>query len=172
MVIGMSNANNELVDSFRLGSKNPLEERDPNDLGRFGFGMKTASLSQARILTVITKKKGYTTLAFSLDLNFIRDKGKWLLRTVDDDLFEAELDYLNNLDSGTIIRWDDWDRAPKSEDDLLALNSQINDYLSVCFHRFIEKGISICCHDYSLESCSPIPSGEGAAQFYSEIPLD
>ena len=168
--VGMSNANNELVDSFRLGSKNPLEERDPNDLGRFGFGMKTASLSQARILTVITKKKGYNTLAFSLDLNFIRDKGKWLLRTVDDDLFEAEFDYLRNLDSGTIVRWDDWDRAPNSEDDLLALNSQINDYLSVCFHRFIEKGISVCCHDYSLESCSPIPFGEGASQF-SKIPL-
>ena len=168
--VGMSNADNELVDSFRLGSKNPLDERDPNDLGRFGFGMKTASLSQARILTVITKKKGYNTLAFSLDLNFIRDKGKWLLRTVDNDLFEAEFDYLRNLDSGTIVRWDDWDRAPNSEDDLLALNSQINDYLSVCFHRFIEKGISICCHDYSLESCSPIPFGEGASQF-SKIPL-
>ena len=168
--VGMSNANNELVDSFRLGSKNPLEERDPNDLGRFGFGMKTASLSQARILTVITKKKGYNTLAFSLDLNFIRDKGKWLLRTVDDDLFEAEFHYLRNLDSGTIVRWDDWDRAPNSEDDLLALNSQINDYLSVCFHRFIEKGISVCCHDYPLESCSPIPFGEGASQF-SKIPL-
>ena len=168
--LGMSNADNELVDSFRLGSKNPLEERDPSDLGRFGFGMKTASLSQARILTVITKKKGYNTLAFSLDLNFIRDKGKWLLRTVDDDLFEAEFDYLSNLDSGTIIRWDDWDRAPNSEDDLLTLNSQINDYLSVCFHRFIEKGISICCYDYSLESCSPIPFGEGAFQF-SKIPL-
>ena len=168
--IGMSNVDNELIDSFRLGSKNPLEERDPNDLGRFGFGMKTASLSQARILTVFTKKKGYTTLVLSLDLNFIRDNGKWLLRTVDNDLFEAELDYLNNLESGTIIRWDDWDRAPKSEDDLLALNSQINDYLSVCFHRFIEKGISICCHDYSLESCSPIPFGEGASQF-SKIQL-
>lgn len=168
--LGMSNADNELVDSFRLGSKNPLEERDPNDLGRFGFGMKTASLSQARILTVITKKKGYNTLAFSLDLNFIRDNGKWLLRTVDNNLFKAELDYLNNLESGTIIRWDDWDRAPKLEDDLLALNSQINDYLSVCFHRFIEKGISICCHGYSLDSCSPIPIGEGASQF-SKIPL-
>ena len=169
--IGMSNLDNELVDSFRLGSKNPLDERDPNDLGRFGFGMKTASLSQARILTVITKKKGYNTLAFSLDLNFIRDNGKWLLKTIDDDFYKAEFDFLKDLDSGTIIRWDDWDRAPKSENDLLSLNSQINDYLSVCFHRFIEKGISISCHDYSLESCSPIPSGEGA-EFYSEIILD
>ena len=169
--IGMSNLDNELVDSFRLGSKNPLDERDPNDLGRFGFGMKTASLSQARILTVITKKKGYNTLAFSLDLNFIRDNGKWLLKKIDDDFYKAEFDFLKDLDSGTIIRWDDWDRAPKSENDLLSLNSQINDYLSVCFHRFIEKGISISCHDYSLESCSPIPSGEGA-EFYSEIILD
>ena len=169
--IGMSNLDNELVDSFRLGSKNPLDERDPNDLGRFGFGMKTASLSQARILTVITKKKGYNTLAFSLDLNFIRDNGKWLLKKIDDDFYKAEFDFLKDLDSGTIIRWDDWDRAPKSENDLLSLNSQIKDYLSVCFHRFIEKGISISCHDYSLESCSPIPSGEGA-EFYSEIILD
>lgn len=168
--VGMSNFNDELINSFRLGSKNPLEDREPEDLGRFGFGMKTASLSQARILTVITKKKGYNTLAFSLDLNFIKDKGKWLLRTVDNDLFEVEFDYLSNLDSGTIIRWDEWDRAPKSEDDLLALNSQINDYLSVCFHRFIEKGISICCHDYTLEPCSPIPIREGASQF-SKIPL-
>ena len=168
--VGMSNADNEMVDSFRLGSKNPLDERDPNDLGRFGFGMKTASLSQARILTVNTKKKGYKTLAFSLDLNFIRDNGKWLLKKVDNDFYKAEFEYLKNLDSGTIIRWDDWDRAPKSEEDLLSLNSQINDYLSVCFHRFIEKGVSICCHDYSLEPCSPIPFGEGAALF-SEIPL-
>ena len=53
----MSNLDNELINSFKLGSKNPLEERDPSDLGRFGFGMKTASLSQARILTVITKRR-------------------------------------------------------------------------------------------------------------------
>ena len=46
---GMSNLDNELINSFKLGSKNPLEERDPSDLGRFGFGMKTASLSQARL---------------------------------------------------------------------------------------------------------------------------
>ena len=168
--IGMSNQDNELVNSFRLGSKNPLEKREPNDLGRFGFGMKTASLSQARILTVITKKRGYKPLAYSLDLNFIRDNGKWLLKNISDDSFSNELNYLENMESGTIIRWDDWDRAPKSEDDLLALNSHINDYLSVCFHRFIERGISICCHDYSLDPCSPIPSGEGATLF-SKIPL-
>ena len=53
----MSNDNMELVNSFKLGA-NKEKDRDPKDLGRFGFGMKTASLSQSRSLTVITKKKG------------------------------------------------------------------------------------------------------------------
>jgi hypothetical protein len=52
----------------------------------------------------------------------------------------------------------------------MSLISNINNYLSVCFHRFIEKGVSICCHDYPLEPCSPIPFGEGAS-LYSKIPL-
>jgi len=168
---GMSNVDNELVNSFRLGSTNPLEERDPKDLGRFGFGMKTASLSQARELTVITKKVGFTTLSRSLDLNFIKDlNGSWNLKKVLDKSIQKELDYLKELNSGTIIRWDDWDRAPGLEDDFNSLVIRINNYISVCFHRFIEAGISICHHDYPLESCSPIPSGEGAALF-SEVPL-
>ena len=37
---GMSNKENELINSFRLGSKNPFDDRDSKDLGRFGFGMK------------------------------------------------------------------------------------------------------------------------------------
>ncbi|RGS49207.1 ATP-binding protein [Holdemanella biformis] len=46
----------ELTDAMRYGSKSSLEERDRNDLGRFGLGLKTASLSQCRKLTVFSKK--------------------------------------------------------------------------------------------------------------------
>ena len=168
---GMSNVNDELVNSFRLGSKNPLDERDPKDLGRFGFGMKTASLSQARVLTVITKKEGLLCLARSLDLNFIAQlKGAWNLKKVIDEDIQNELDFINGVNSGTVIKWNDWDRAPKLEEDFMSLVSQINNYISVCFHRFIEKGISICHHDYPLDPCSPIPFGEGT-DLYSKIPL-
>jgi len=45
----------ELTNAMRLGSKNPLEERDKEDLGRYGLGLKTASFSQCRKLTVISK---------------------------------------------------------------------------------------------------------------------
>jgi len=168
---GMSNENNELINSFRLGSKNPLEERDPNDLGRFGFGMKTASLSQSRTLTVISKKRGFAILARSLDLNFIAEiKQGWKLKNVSEESLQNEISFLNNLESGTIIKWNDWDRAPSIKEDFTSLISNINDYLSVCFHRFIEKGVKIYCHDIELIACSPIPNGEGSTK-YSEIKL-
>src|SRR5262245_21235687 len=47
----------ELVCAMRLGSRSPLEARDAHDLGRFGLGLKTASFSQARRLTVITRRR-------------------------------------------------------------------------------------------------------------------
>ncbi len=42
----------ELDTAMRLGEKNPLEMRETDDLGRFGLGLKTASFSQCRRLTV------------------------------------------------------------------------------------------------------------------------
>ena len=50
---GMDDA--ELENAMQLGAKNPLEERSADDLGRFGLGLKTASLSQGRCLTVISR---------------------------------------------------------------------------------------------------------------------
>ena len=47
----------EIVDAMRPGAQNPLEERSRTDLGRFGLGLKTASFSQCRRLTVFSKKK-------------------------------------------------------------------------------------------------------------------
>lgn len=42
--------------AMQYGSKSPIEQRDKKDLGRFGLGLKTASLSQCRCLTVISKQ--------------------------------------------------------------------------------------------------------------------
>ena len=49
----------EIDVAMQYGSKNPIEERSEKDLGRFGLGLKTASLSQCRCLTVISKKARY-----------------------------------------------------------------------------------------------------------------
>jgi len=53
---GLGMNSEEIVEAMRPGTQNPLESRDVNDLGRFGLGMKTASFSQCRKLTVISKK--------------------------------------------------------------------------------------------------------------------
>ena len=51
----------ELTNAMRHGSHNPTDMREPDDLGRFGLGLKTASLSQCRKLTVISKKDSVTS---------------------------------------------------------------------------------------------------------------
>ena len=47
---GMDDA--KLENAMRLGNRSPLDERSLDDLGRFGMGLKTASFSQCRRLTV------------------------------------------------------------------------------------------------------------------------
>jgi hypothetical protein len=47
-----------LVSAMRFGSTSPLAPRKATDLGRFGLGLKTASLSQCRHLIVASKVKG------------------------------------------------------------------------------------------------------------------
>ena len=68
----------ELTDAMRHGSGNPAHHRDASDLGRFGLGLKTASLSQCRKLTVVSKKDGIVS-ARRWDLDVVQDTGKWLV---------------------------------------------------------------------------------------------
>ena len=68
----------KLVSAFRLGSANPKATRENNDLGRFGMGMKTASLSQCRAVTVTTKQN-HTLISRTLDLDEVSLQKKWII---------------------------------------------------------------------------------------------
>ena len=48
----------ELFDAMKYGSEGKRDGRSEDDLGRFGLGLKAASLSQCRKLTVVSKKNG------------------------------------------------------------------------------------------------------------------
>lgn len=63
--------NDELIQAMRPGSKNPLADRSSKDLGRFGLGLKTASFSQARQLTVLSKKQDYSCVYWTWDLDYV-----------------------------------------------------------------------------------------------------
>ncbi len=73
----------ELIEAMRPGSRNPLSDRAANDLGRFGLGLKSASFSQCKRLTVVTRKDGQT-LGATWDLDFVATTNRWEIRLHED----------------------------------------------------------------------------------------
>jgi hypothetical protein len=168
---GMSIETSEFINSFKLGAKSPLNEREFPDLGRFGFGMKTASLSQSRELIVISKRTESEIGYRSLDLDFIsKNNLSWKLKIIDKESSLGFYEKILEKGNGTAIIWNNWDRAPKNEDEFNSLIETISNYLSVIFHKFIENGLNIYANTIKLKPCSPIPIDDGA-ELYSKIEL-
>src|SRR5262245_54892180 len=71
---GMSEA--ALREAMRAGSANPLDERGPHDLGRFGLGLKTASFSQCRRLSVMSVAGEGQSATRSWDLDLVGSSGQ------------------------------------------------------------------------------------------------
>ena len=94
----------KLYEAMRYGSSNPLEQRAENDLGRFGLGLKSASLSQCRKLLVASKQQGVLS-AYSWDLDFVIATGKWTLKGFSEKelLNYPNIEKLLNVDHGTYV---------------------------------------------------------------------
>jgi hypothetical protein len=143
---GNGMAEDELVGAMRLGSTSPLTERDPADLGRFGLGLKTASFSQARRLTVRSKSTGGADSIRRWDLDFLarpETRGWQLLRTAHGDTGERinELDRLG-LETGTEVLLEIMDRVVGGSEDKTMENhfvrvARVRDHLAMVFHRFL-----------------------------------
>ena len=167
--IGMNDA--ELIQAMRPGSKNPLQECNQKDLGRFGLGLKTASFSQARRLTVLSKKVGYNSVFWTWDLDFVNKTGNWdLIKYLPDENLETEI---SKLVTGTIVLWNDIDRVVKdfNQDDSKAefnfnqTMEQVKKHLAMVFHKFIEQGkINIYFQDKKVNAWNPFLSNEKATQ--------
>ena len=116
---GWGMSSEELISAMQYGSRNPLETRDENDLGRYGLGMKTASLSQCRILTVLSKKSGILTGA-QWNLNHIQQAESWsLLVLAEEEAKEyPSFDKLNQYENGTLVIWQDLDKFAVGENDI------------------------------------------------------
>ena len=141
---GWGMAPDELTNAMRHGSGNPTDEREPDDLGRFGLGLKTASLSQCRKLTVVSRKDNVTS-ARRWDLDVVQQSGRWLVVVPEIKELEAlpMFSRLQALDSGTLVVWQDLDRLtagafdPQSE--MTTKLSSLYEHLALVFHRFTQK---------------------------------
>ena len=145
---GFGMTEKELVNAMKYGSQDPLQKRNEIDLGRYGLGMKTASLSQCRILTVISKKNGCVSAA-QWNLDHIKSAGTWSLILLDEnDIADyPHVDKLLSQDHGTVIVWQDLDKFAVGEKDIAEAFRKkmdlIREHLSLVFHRYLsgEQGI-------------------------------
>lgn len=137
---GMSRA--ELLDAMRHGAVNPHRPRPARDLGRFGLGLKTASFSQCRSLTVVSRKAGELCGAeWSLDR--IDQADDWVLGVFDETDIRP-LPFVDRLGAhGTAVIWRELDRLVEGDagarvDEIV--NEKIElvaRHLSLVFHRFL-----------------------------------
>jgi Histidine kinase-, DNA gyrase B-, and HSP90-like ATPase len=171
---GSGMSNDELIQAMRPGSRNPKVERTVKDLGRFGLGLKTASFSQCRRLSVLTKKLVGTEAFWTWDLDYVNRTGKWdLVKYLPGQFIKG----LNGAESGTIVIWNNLDRLVKDlhEDDsssldrFLQIMEQVKKHLSMVFHRFIEnRNINIYFQDKPIDSWNPFLPDCGATQKFPE----
>lgn len=137
---GMSAA--ELDSAMRLGEKNPLDRREGNDLGRFGLGLKTASFSQSRRLTVATVgSDGLQCLRWDLDVLAASKDDGWLLLEGPDDSSAALVANFGLRDKGTLVLWEVLDRIVTDgfrEQDYLDLIDRVERHLAMVFHRWLD----------------------------------
>jgi hypothetical protein len=151
----------ELIIAMTPGSKNPDDKRAEDDLGRFGMGLKTASFSQCKRLTVSTKQSiGLYNRCW--DIDFINEQLEWtLLNYISDKALNLRL---NDFNSGTVIVWEKLDRIVGDADiKNEAVKSafyhefgQVRDHIALVFHRFLEnKKVRIFLNDDEIIPRNP-----------------
>jgi hypothetical protein len=140
----------ELFNAMRWGGEGPGAVRERKDLGRFGLGLKTASFSMGRRLTLVSKKNGQINV-LRWDLEGIRAAGKW---TPVDSVHPDDASYLSDtfydasddIPSGTAVLITDLDklrvdaRSPAAEENNRSnLITTAIGHLRLVFHRFLER---------------------------------
>lgn len=146
-----------LHEAMRFGA---FQDYSTDDLGKYGLGLKTASLSQCRTLTVASKAKaGRKTRPrrsyMRWDLDYVYRTDDWdLLAPESSELREWEADALNQElagTNGTVVLWSGLDEALpllgsddlRSREKFLArLIEEVSDHLRMVFHRFMEGSVT------------------------------
>lgn len=178
---GQGMTEKELSNNMQFPSNSPEDSRSNSDLGRFGLGMKTASFSQTRKFTVLSKKKGENKYhGRTWDVDFLKANGWKIIINSDEEVARLMYQY-NQLSKEFLKRFNDyepntiviWEGLYKFENYLEegnrkdALKREIteitSDYLALVFHRFMEKSINplkIRINNTIVSPFNPFPEEE------------
>lgn len=174
---GMSEA--EVIAAMRHGSTAPQKPRAPKDLGRFGLGLKTATFSQCRRLTVVSTQNGIKS-AVEWDLAKVEESDEWIVSILDDHEI-GEQPFIELLGvTGTLVVWRELDRLFEDEvgqkrdeivNEKLAL---VERHLSLVFHRFLtgevrgRKKLAIRINGHPISPFDPFCRKNAATQILPE----
>ena len=166
-----------LVAAMRPGSQSPLDKRSPQDLGRFGLGLKTASFSQCRRVTVRSRRRRGRYATRGWDLDHVSRVDEWQLLREADDAAEHHFERLSCLSSGTTVVWQKLDRvaadfATDSDSDhqsFLRHAVEVESYLGMVFHRFLSRSKQVRIHLNAqiVQPWDPFLEGHDATQTLS-----
>lgn len=130
---GMSSS--KLAEAMRIGSDADYEA---NSLGKYGYGLKGASWSQAKVFTVVTKCEGADAHHLTWDVN---DMEGWMAKNGPLEPWEEDATTLSR--HGTVVLWKEM-RPPQSTQTARGLDPysseimQLERHLALVFHRFLE----------------------------------
>jgi hypothetical protein len=164
---------NGLVEALRFGSRRTYQS---SDLGRYGLGLKTASLSQCRSVTVVSRRlAGGPVASRELNLDTIIEWDDWLI-TAPEGSRTADARALLGDGRGTVVVWRNLDRVlPEKNPDggwarrrVESLAKKTADHLRMVFHRFLEgvaeRGLVITVNGEKLEPWNPFAVDEAHTQ--------
>tara|TARA_B100000676_G_scaffold29631_1_gene27726 strand:+ start:305 stop:1843 length:1539 start_codon:yes stop_codon:yes gene_type:complete len=135
----------ELIDAMSIFNIDPRDPRSKDDLGRFGLGMKTASLSICNKFTVASKSKqdlNSSALIFDVDdIEKNQYKFSYLTALNYNPLYVKDFTKVDN--HGTVVLWENLhipglDQNNNSSDVFTELLHTAKNYISLVFHRYIE----------------------------------
>ena len=132
----------ELHNAMRFGS---VESSVTGTLGKFGMGLKLASLSHARNLQVYSRRQGEVSGRRWTPDGITR--GWWCERIHQQaaaDLLDRKWGPLDLSKNGTCVLWEDLDKLPSHRRGLkytlTSIDTRLRLHLGLCFHRFLEDG--------------------------------
>lgn len=168
-----------LIEAMRHGSSSPRLPRSRSDLGRFGLGLKTASFSQCRQLTVISKINNEQPVGACWDLDTITAENEWILGilTKDEILNCPFIDKLNK--NGTLVLWQKLDRLNEGDTSntkkeiFLEKMETTEKHLAIVFHRYLSgenrnTKINIYLNRHPVEPFDPFCLNNKATQLLPE----
>jgi hypothetical protein len=127
----------ELLSAMKPGGRNPFQTREPRDLGRFGLGLKTASFSQGRCLTVATRSQAGELSVLRWDLDHVKATDRWELLEGPPSELADDLRLLDrNSGAGTLVLLSKIDAFAVGDADVV---QRLRSHLGLVFHQFLER---------------------------------